>query len=81
MYQRLSRIATTYGAAIYDLNRDSEVRFGQDQYLDSVHLSSSGARRFVRVTDAVVGSAGFKSLCGQSSMINKFSKPFALLFS
>jgi hypothetical protein len=61
MDHRLHELATKYGADIYDLNQDQGVKFGQDQYLDSVHLSNGGARQFVPVfVDKVVQSPNFK---------------------
>ena len=68
MKKRLTAMATEYGATIDDLNIDKEGRpgqssaFTQDDYLDSVHLSTPGARKFVPIfTDIVVGSSAFKA--------------------
>ncbi|MBU6454651.1 MAG: DUF1574 domain-containing protein [Cyanobacteria bacterium REEB67] len=68
MKKRLTALATEYGATIDDLNTDKEGRpgqssaFTQDDYLDSVHLSTPGARKFVPIfTDIVVGSSAFKA--------------------
>jgi hypothetical protein len=68
MKNRLSALATEYGATLDDLNHTGNgalaggSAFTQDCYLDSVHLSTPGARKFVPIfTDIVVGSSAFKA--------------------
>jgi hypothetical protein len=62
MDQRLQGLATKYGADIFDLNLNPQVKFEQDEYLDSVHLSTGGAAHFVPLfVDTVVESRAFKA--------------------
>ena len=61
MDRRLQQLASKYGATLSDLNQDPLHKFGQNEYLDSVHLSTVGARLFVPLfVDTVVQSPSFK---------------------
>lgn len=62
MQKRLQALATKYGAGLYDLNSDAAVSFTQDEYLDSVHLSTAGAAHFVPIfAQHVVNSQNFRA--------------------
>ncbi|MBS1989162.1 MAG: DUF1574 family protein [Cyanobacteria bacterium SZAS LIN-3] len=65
MQKRLQTLATKYGAGLYDFNTDGQVSFAQDEYLDSVHLSTGGAAHFVPLfANHVVASDNFQHVFG-----------------
>ena len=79
MQNRVSALATRYGASLTDFNQgspeqvDHAAQFSQIEFLDSAHLSTSGARHFVPLfVDAVVRSQAFdKAFPAQASRISR----------